>query len=118
MRELVTSGDICLKDEYNLVYKIAEITYREREDESFIYEIRPNYSVISLLKVTDFQGIPGIRFRFEKRSLYKRKYSSGFLSANGHLQRIEKICGICWKNGYAISESVGMADQNGHAVFR
>ena len=81
MRELVTSGDICLKDEYNLVYKIAEITYREREDESFIYEIRPNYSVISLLKVTDFQGIPGLDLAL--RSLYKRKYSSGFYQRTG-----------------------------------
>lgn len=83
MRELVTSGDICLKDEYNLVYKIAEITYREREDESFIYEIRPNYSVISLLKVTDFQGIPGLDLDLRKEILYKRKYSSGFYQRTG-----------------------------------
>ena len=97
MRELVTSGDICLKDEYNLVYKIAEITYREREDESFIYEIRPNYSVISLLKVTDFQGIPGLDLDLRKE-VYIRENIVPVLSANGHLQRIEKICGICWKN--------------------
>ena len=42
MRELVTAGDICLKDEYNLVYRVAGITYTEREDESFVYEIRPD----------------------------------------------------------------------------
>lgn len=24
MREIVTHGDICLKDEYNLVYKVAD----------------------------------------------------------------------------------------------
>ena len=58
MREIVTHGDICLKDEYNLVYKVADIIYTEREDESFVYEIRPDYSVISLLKPTDYQGIP------------------------------------------------------------
>ena len=49
MREIVTQGDICLNDDYNLTYKVAEIIYTEREDESFVYEIRPNYSVISLL---------------------------------------------------------------------
>ena len=31
MREIVTHGDICLKDEYNLVYKVADIIYTERE---------------------------------------------------------------------------------------
>ena len=57
MQEIVTRGDICLNDEYNLTYKVAEITYTERVDESFVYEIRPNYSVISLLSTKDFQGI-------------------------------------------------------------
>ena len=55
MRELVTSGDICLKDEYNLVYKIAEITYREREDERFIYQ---RYSDVKHLEYLDiFAGV-------------------------------------------------------------
>lgn len=46
MREITTHGDICLKDEYEFVYKVADIVYTEREDESFVYEIRPNYNVI------------------------------------------------------------------------
>lgn len=35
MREAVTRGDICLTDEYNFTYKVVEIVYTEREDESF-----------------------------------------------------------------------------------
>mgnify|MGYP003210345583 CR=1 FL=1 len=54
MREIETRGDICLKDDYNFTYKVAEIVYTEREDESFVYEICPNYSVIGLLDSKDF----------------------------------------------------------------
>lgn len=46
MREVVTSGIICLDGEYGFTYHIAEIRYTEREDETFCYEIIPNYSVI------------------------------------------------------------------------
>ena len=60
MREIITRGDICLKDDYNLTYKVADISYTEREDESFVYEIKPDYSVINLLDTKDFQGIPGL----------------------------------------------------------
>lgn len=80
MRELVTSGDICLKDEYNLVYKVAGITYTEREDESFVYEIKPNYSVISLLRVTDFQGIPGLDLDLRKESYVRENIVPVFIS--------------------------------------
>ena len=66
MREITTQGDICLKDEYNLTYKVADITYTEREDESFIYEIKPNYSVIGLLDTKDFQGITGLDLDLKK----------------------------------------------------
>lgn len=72
MRELITRGDICLNDDYNLTYKIAEIQYTEREDETFTYEITPNYSVISLLSPQIFQGIPGLNLDLKKTS-YKRQ---------------------------------------------
>ena len=72
MREIVTRGDICLKDDYNFTYKVAEIAYTEREDESFTYEIKPNYSVIELLDTKLFQGIPGIDLDVKKAS-YKRE---------------------------------------------
>lgn len=72
MKEQVTTGDICLKDGYDFVYRIASISYTEREDESFFYEIRPNYSVISLLGPKDFQGIPGLNLDL-KKEVYRRE---------------------------------------------
>ncbi len=80
MREIITRGDICLNDEYNLTYKVADITYTEREDESFIYEIRPNYSVISLLDTKDFQGIPGLDLDLKKESYIRENVIPVFIS--------------------------------------
>lgn len=80
MREVVTRGDICLNDDYNFTYKIAEIIYTEREDESFVYEIRPNYSVISLLDSKDFQGIPGLDMDLKKKSYIRENMIPVFIS--------------------------------------
>ena len=80
MREIITRGDICLKDEYNLTYKVADIIYTEREDESFVYEIKPNYSVISLLNVKDFQGIPGLDLDLKKESYTRENVIPVFIS--------------------------------------
>lgn len=80
MREIVTRGDICLNDDYNLTYKVAEIIYIEREDESFEYEIRPNYSVISLLDSKDFQGIPGLDMDLKKESYVRKNVIPVFIS--------------------------------------
>lgn len=80
MREIVTRGDICLKDGYNLTYKVADIIYTEREDESFVYEIRPNYSVISLLKPIDFQGIPGLDLELKKERYIRENIIPVFIS--------------------------------------
>ena len=80
MREAVTRGDICLTDEYNFTYKVAEIVYTEREDESFFYEIRPNYSVISLLSANDFQGIPGLNLDLKKELYIRENITPVFIS--------------------------------------
>ena len=80
MREITTHGDICLKDEYEFVYKVADIVYTEREDESFAYEIRPNYSVIDLLKTEDFQGIPGLDLDLKKEVYIRENVIPVFIS--------------------------------------
>lgn len=80
MREIVTQGDICLKDEYNLTYKVADIVYTERKDESFVYEIKPNYSVINLLDAKDFQGIPGLNLDLKKESYIRENMIPVFIS--------------------------------------
>lgn len=80
MREITTHGDICLNDEYNFTYKVADIIYTEREDETFIYEIRPNYSVIELLDTKDFQGIPGLNLDLKRESYIRENVVPVFIS--------------------------------------
>lgn len=80
MKEIVTRGHICLKDEYNFTYKVAEIEYTEREDESFVYRIKPDYSVISLLKPKDFQGIPGLDLDLKKEIYIRENMIPVFIS--------------------------------------
>ena len=80
MREIVTSGDICLKDKYKLIYKVAEITYTERVDESIVCEIKPNYSVIKLLESEDFQGILGLNLDLKKDSYVRKNIIPIFIS--------------------------------------
>lgn len=72
MRENTTKGLICLRDDYEIEYKIALITYTEREDESFTYTFRPYYNVIDLLQPPVFQGIPGLNLDL-KRECYVRE---------------------------------------------
>lgn len=93
MREIVTRGDICLNDDYNLTYKVAEIIYIEREDESFEYEIRPNYSVISLLDSKDFQGIPGLDMDLKKESYVRKNVIPVFISERAPARNREDL----WK---------------------
>ena len=80
MRKITTYGDICLKDEYNLIYKVADIKYTEHEDESFVYEIKPDYSVISLLNTKDFQGIPGLDLTLKKSKYIRKNVIPVFIS--------------------------------------
>lgn len=60
MNKIVTQGIICLKDDYNFVYKIADIDYVEYENGKFVYFFYPYYNVIDLLNPYLFQGIPGL----------------------------------------------------------
>ena len=80
MKEITTRGDICLNDEYGFIYKVAEISYTERSDESFRYEIAPNYSVISLLGTYYFQGIPGIDLDMKKKVYIRNNVVPVFIS--------------------------------------
>ncbi len=72
MNKLVTRGIICLKDDYNFVYKIADIDYIEYENGDFQYLFYPHYNVIDLLDSYLFQGIPGLDLS-KKLKCYERK---------------------------------------------
>ena len=80
MREITTNGDICLTDDNNLTYKVSDISYTEREDESFVYKFRPNYSVIELLGPKDYQGIPGLDLDLKKECYVRENLVPVFIS--------------------------------------
>lgn len=71
MREVRTTGMICVKDSLNFEYHVSRIEYIEREDESYTYLFTPNYSVIDLLPSSIFQGIPGLNLDLRKEQ-YRR----------------------------------------------
>lgn len=72
MKQITTSGMICLDDDLGFTYKIASIDYVLYEDESYTYIFRPNYSVIELLPSRLFQGIPGLNLDL-KKPMYSRE---------------------------------------------
>lgn len=80
MKEMETRGIICLDDEFDFTYYVAEIKYTEREDESYRYEITPNYNVISLLSDRYFQGIPGLDLDLKKESYVRENIVPVFIS--------------------------------------
>lgn len=80
MREKITTGQICIDDEYGFTYHIAKIEYCEREDESFYYKFTPNYSVIELLSSDLFQGIPGLDMSKKREEYIRENMTPVFIS--------------------------------------
>ncbi len=80
MKEMTTTGLICLRDDLELEYKIAKIEYTEREDESFVYVFTPYYPVIDLLSPPNFQGIPGLNLDLHKPQYVRENIVPVFIS--------------------------------------
>lgn len=80
MRELVTKGLICLKDDFGIEYRVSKIEYRLWENEEFEYRFRPDYSVIDLLDTSLFQGIPGLDLDKRKKEYVRRNRIPVFIS--------------------------------------
>ena len=66
MRSNLTKGIICIKDNYNIEYRVSVIEYEEFEDETYEYRFYPNYEIIGLLNDDIFQGIPGLNLDLRK----------------------------------------------------
>ena len=81
MKEKVTRAQLCLEGPGGFIYDIATIRYIVRDDESFQYEIEPNYAVIDLLGPQDFQGIPGVNLSLRK-PIYVRENTTPTLIAD------------------------------------
>lgn len=80
MKMYESKGMICLKGDYNIIYKVCDITYIIREDETFEYTFVPNYSVISLLSSKYFQGIPGLNLDLKKEKYIRKNIVPTFIS--------------------------------------
>lgn len=78
MKKIMTEGFICLKDNYNFVYKIAKIVYEEWIDGTYQYKFFPFYDVIDLLSPSLFQGIPGLDLSSRKEVYLRKKYCTNF----------------------------------------
>ncbi len=100
MRELVTRGIICLKDDAGIEYQISKIEYRLWENEEFEYRFRPDYAVISLLDDSLFQGIPGLDLDAKKEEYVRRNIVPTFIS--------ERSPGKNRENLWELLESHGM----------
>ena len=80
MREVVTSGIICLQDDLGLEYYLCRLDFVEREDETFHYRFTPDYSVMDLLPTTLFQGIPGLDLGLRQKEYIRENITPVFIS--------------------------------------
>lgn len=80
MNKLVTQGIICLKDDYNFLYKVADIEYVEYENGEFSYYFYPYYNVIDVLNPYLFQGIPGLDLSKRLKCYERRNVTPVFIS--------------------------------------
>ena len=80
MKHSLTKGIICLKDKFNIEYRICVIEYLLNEDETFEYRFYPNYEVIDLLDSDLFQGIPGLNLDLKKEVYIRKNIVPVFIS--------------------------------------
>lgn len=73
MKTYISKGTICIKGPFQLIYAVCKITYQLNEDDSFKYVFEPNYSVISLLDSSIFQGIPGLNLDLKEKEYIRTK---------------------------------------------
>ncbi len=104
MKEMLTQGVISLKDALGFDYRIALITYVEREDETYAYRFQPDYSVMDLLPTSLFQGIPGLDLSKRKRVYVRENMTPVFIS--------ERTPGEGREDLWSLLESHGMTYLN------
>lgn len=91
MNKLITKGTICLKDNYNFVYKIANIDYVEYENGNFSYYFYPFYNVIKLLNADLFQGIPGLDLSKQLSCYERHNITPVFISERSPTENRENL---------------------------
>lgn len=80
MKELRTSGIICVDDNYGFTYQVCRIEYVLFEDETFRYIFTPFYNIIKFTPPEIFQGIPGLNLDVRKSEYVRENRTPVFIS--------------------------------------
>lgn len=80
MKTYESKGTICVKGPFGLAYRVCEIEYRWKEDDSFCYRFTPHYPVMELLSPYYFQGIPGLNLDLKKEQYVRENRIPTFIS--------------------------------------
>ncbi|MDY4610745.1 MAG: hypothetical protein SPD11_09065 [Sphaerochaetaceae bacterium] len=80
MREVHTSGIICINDNYGFTYQTCKIEYILFEDETFKYIFTPFYNIIEFIPSKIFQGIPGLDLELKKVEYVRENKIPVFIS--------------------------------------
>lgn len=100
MREVKTTGMICVKDSQTLLeYALCRIELVEREDETFCYTFTPNYSVIDLVPPSLFQGIPGLNLDLRCEKYMRENQTPVFISERAPAENREDLHALISQQG-------------------
>lgn len=99
MKNLTTSGLICLEDDYHFVYKIARIDFTEWEDGHFKYSFHPYYTVIDMLPSSLFQGLPGLDLSLRRACYERENIVPVFISERSPSENREELWQLLEKSG-------------------
>lgn len=80
MKTYQSKGTICVPGPFNLIYAVCDIEYRTSSNGDFCYIFRPHYSVIDLLTIDYFQGIPGLDLDLRREEYIRENRLPVFIS--------------------------------------
>ena len=104
MKENITSGTICLRDDLGIEYRVCRIDQIIRDDGHYSYVFIPDYTVIDMLSPPLYQGIPGLNLDLRKEEYVREDMIPVFIS--------ERTPGENRADLWELLESVGMDYQN------
>lgn len=106
MKTYESRGTICVKGPFGLVYRVCEIEYRWKEDDSFCYRFTPHYSVMELLSPYYFQGIPGLNLDLKKEQYVRENRTPTFISERVPSPKREDYSELLEKVGMAYMDPI------------
>ena len=76
----VNSATIFWKDGFGVEYGICRLDYEEWSDGTYEYRFIPDYTVIDILPMEDFGGIPGIDLDLRRETYVRRNQEPVFMT--------------------------------------